>query len=325
MVYVVEERNHRVQVFDLTGSVKASFGEYQDLKNSPEQDPYGLNNPLGIAISEDTILVVDYGNNRIIGYDKDGSNDFKPRWISHNNEPGFGWYGPYYAEYLPQRGQFVIVNRGNNELGLLTRDGKRVKVFGSQVLNFPHEVAFDKTENLYVADMKNHQLVKFSNASDYETHEVIKFPESYGLPKTVAIDEEDNIFVGFVANGTAYFLLLVQSNKPVITEISMLEPIKPLFTVKSEVSGGTPSTATAIYQRFCASCHEGGRYDAPARGNIEAWERFPRDLDLLVDLAIEGKGAMIPRGGCTECSPDDLKSVIEYMLPVTWKLSVTGG
>ena len=45
------------------------------------------------------------------------------------------------------------------------------------------------------------------------------------------------------------------------------------------------------YSTYCASCHEEGKYGAPQRRNIESWEKYPRNLLTLTNLAIEGKGA----------------------------------
>jgi cytochrome c5 len=99
-----------------------------------------------------------------------------------------------------------------------------------------------------------------------------------------------------------------------------MKPLPSLFS-PGELTTASAGSFSAIdtYQQFCVTCHEGGRYNAPARGNIESWECFPRDINLLVDLAIQGKGAMIPKGGCQQCSNEELQAVIEYMLPVTWK------
>ena len=161
-------------------------------------------------------------------------------------------------------------------------------------------------------------MVRFFNSTDYEEHEVIKFPISYGLPKTIAIDEFGRLAVGFVGNGVAYFLVLIEKDRPSLV-FDSFNSAAPLFEYSDqEVAKAKPFSITATYERYCAMCHEGGRYGAPARGNIEAWERFPRDLNLLADLAIEGRGAMMPRGGCQECTTSDLKAVIEYMLPITW-------
>ena len=39
-------------------------------------------------------------------------------------------------------------------------------------------------------------------------------------------------------------------------------------------------------------------------------------LQTLLQLAIQGKGAMIARGGCDECSDELLTETIKFMLPM---------
>ena len=60
--------------------------------------------------------------------------------------------------------------------------------------------------------------------------------------------------------------------------------------------------------------------EIPGPGNLEAWEEFPRNIDELTQLAITGNGAMISRGGCYDCTDDELEELIRYMLPKTWYL-----
>lgn len=71
----------------------------------------------------------------------------------------------------------------------------------------------------------------------------------------------------------------------------------------------------AIYQKACMACHASGAAGAPKFGDKAAWElRLAQGLDQLLQTAIAGKGAMPPRGTCMDCTDDDLKVAIEYML-----------
>ncbi|MGE5152658.1 MAG: c-type cytochrome [Bdellovibrio bacteriovorus] len=78
-------------------------------------------------------------------------------------------------------------------------------------------------------------------------------------------------------------------------------------------SAGDPGAAT--YNRLCQACHATGAAGAPLFGNKEAWEpRIAQGKDNLLQSVINGKGAMPPRGTCGDCSDDDLKAAIEYMI-----------
>ncbi len=82
----------------------------------------------------------------------------------------------------------------------------------------------------------------------------------------------------------------------------------------------TPSTAAArsgaqIYSGACGACHNSGVAGAPRLGDKAAWEpRIARGADNMLQNVINGMNAMPPMGLCMDCSSDDLKAVIEYML-----------
>ncbi len=71
----------------------------------------------------------------------------------------------------------------------------------------------------------------------------------------------------------------------------------------------------AVYNKACQACHATGAAGAPLLGNKEAWQaRIDLGLDALLQTAITGKGAMPPRGTCADCSDDDLKAAIAFMV-----------
>lgn len=71
----------------------------------------------------------------------------------------------------------------------------------------------------------------------------------------------------------------------------------------------------AVYQKSCQSCHASGVAGAPKLGDKEAWApRIATGMDAMFAVAISGKGAMPPKGACMDCSDDDLKAAIEYMV-----------
>ena len=77
----------------------------------------------------------------------------------------------------------------------------------------------------------------------------------------------------------------------------------------------TGAPGEAVYDKVCQACHATGAAGAPLFGNKEAWQsRIDLGLDALLQTAIAGKGAMPPRGSCPECSDDDLKAAIEFMV-----------
>lgn len=70
----------------------------------------------------------------------------------------------------------------------------------------------------------------------------------------------------------------------------------------------------AIYERFCATCHVGGVAGAPLM-TAEAWEpRIALGMEALYTSTIEGKGAMPPGGTCFDCSEEELKKTVDWMV-----------
>ena len=69
------------------------------------------------------------------------------------------------------------------------------------------------------------------------------------------------------------------------------------------------------YDTKCGVCHATGVAGAPKFGDKAAWEpRIATGMDAMLAIAISGKGAMPPKGTCMDCSDDDLKAAIQYMV-----------
>lgn len=100
-----------------------------------------------------------------------------------------------------------------------------------------------------------------------------------------------------------------------------LAPVGTVNTDAAAVAAPAPAAAAsgdpgeATYNHVCQACHGTGAAGAPLFGNKEAWEpRIAQGMDTLLHTAINGKGAMPPRGTCATCSDDDLRAAIEYMV-----------
>ncbi len=71
----------------------------------------------------------------------------------------------------------------------------------------------------------------------------------------------------------------------------------------------------AIYNATCFACHKTGVAGAPLFGNKELWApRIATGMDALVHSALNGKGAMPPKGGNTALSDDEVKAAVAYMV-----------
>ncbi|MFW8566213.1 c-type cytochrome [Orrella sp. 11846] len=70
-----------------------------------------------------------------------------------------------------------------------------------------------------------------------------------------------------------------------------------------------------IYKRGCFACHASGAAGAMKLGDKKAWAPYiARGMDSLMEGAINGKGAMPPRGGMGKVSDDELRAALAYMI-----------
>ena len=60
---------------------------------------------------------------------------------------------------------------------------------------------------------------------------------------------------------------------------------------------------------------------APQLGVQNEWEEFlSKGIPKLVDAAIKGtEGGMDPKGGCDDCTNEEIKAAVEYIVSQTQK------
>lgn len=72
------------------------------------------------------------------------------------------------------------------------------------------------------------------------------------------------------------------------------------------------------YMASCFACHSTGAAGAPKVGSGMAAEWGPRleekGMDAIVQNAINGINTMPAKGLCFDCSDDELKAIVEYMI-----------
>lgn len=107
-----------------------------------------------------------------------------------------------------------------------------------------------------------------------------------------------------------------------IGQVSLQEQAVSGITTKPVQSEAQPSPVKenpgqAIYEKYCSVCHRDGLAGAPKFRDTTDWQ--PRldkkTFDELVSSATKGINAMPIKGTCTECSEEELKNAIKYMLP----------
>ena len=129
------------------------------------------------------------------------------------------------------------------------------------------------------------------------------------------------IFIGFKAlNSTSGD----SSNSETMVENSVLERIKPVGEVRIDTSTQVASaeivetavrSGEEIYNSKCAGCHTSGVMGSPKFASLEDWApRIDLGLEKLTLSAIAGKGGMPAKGTCMDCTDNDIKITVQYML-----------
>ncbi|MGY2464312.1 c-type cytochrome [Vreelandella sulfidaeris] len=91
-------------------------------------------------------------------------------------------------------------------------------------------------------------------------------------------------------------------------------------------SSGGDIDGEGIYGNVCSACHESGAAGAPVRGNEEAWaERTEQGFATLLEHAINGIGAMPPKGGNPNLSDEEVEAAVAHLVEPVMDVPELGG
>ncbi|HAQ38606.1 MAG TPA: cytochrome c5 family protein [Saprospirales bacterium] len=98
----------------------------------------------------------------------------------------------------------------------------------------------------------------------------------------------------------------------------------PEATIEAQVEEVAATTThapetIALYDKYCTVCHKEGIAGAPKIGDATLWgPRAEKGMATLVKHVTEGytgeTGIMPAKGTCMECTEDNYKNLITYML-----------
>ncbi len=76
-----------------------------------------------------------------------------------------------------------------------------------------------------------------------------------------------------------------------------------------------PRSGKEVYDSKCATCHATGAAGAPKLGDAAAWApRSAKGIDALYTSAISGFKGMPAKGLCFDCSDDELRASVDYLM-----------
>ena len=129
------------------------------------------------------------------------------------------------------------------------------------------------------------------------------------------------LFIGYKALNSSS---AESSNNETMIDSALLDRIKPLGEVRidsgivvatSESSEKAERSGEEIYSANCQGCHSSGVMGSPKYASLEDWApRIDLGLEKLTLSAIAGKGGMPARGTCMDCSDNEIKLTVQYML-----------
>ena len=182
-IYIADQSNHCVKVFDSTGKYLFKFGD-----NEGEGKMYC---PRSVAIYEDRILITQ-GNHCILSYQLSG--EFFSS-IGRHGSGGLEFYNPFSLTIDESNGDIYICDRNNNLIQILNSDFSFKSQFGKDTLKSPRDVKLSK-EYIYVLDESNPCLHLF-NYNHILQKSVISRGKGMEVinPLFFFVDQTDNILI----------------------------------------------------------------------------------------------------------------------------------
>ncbi len=83
----------------------------------------------------------------------------------------------------------------------------------------------------------------------------------------------------------------------------------------TRVASASARSGEDVYNQSCAACHNSGAAGAPRLGADEWQTRYDeKGFATLVENSISGIGAMPPRGGCMDCSDEEIEASVQHII-----------
>jgi DNA-binding beta-propeller fold protein YncE len=156
-IYVTDNNNARVQVFDEKGESLFQFG-----KNGTKEGEFL--SPFGITSDGSNIYVADIQTGKISIFDQSGK--FKKYFTEKNEEEVL--LSPIGIRYMDKK--LYVTDARANKVFLFNLDGEKLLEIseGNGIPLFaPNCVAKDDEDNIYVSDSGNNRVLKFDKKGNY--------------------------------------------------------------------------------------------------------------------------------------------------------------
>jgi len=157
-----------------------------------------LKRPVGLAIHDDSLVVVDSQAHCLFVFDLQGR--FRSQFGHRGTGPGEFNFPTHVA--FDDQGHLLVTDSMNSRIQVLTLDGKFISEIGSPgdtsgYFGRPKGVAADSFDHIYVADalFDNVQVFNLSGRLLLSLGESGTGPGEFGLPTGIAIGPDNNIYI----------------------------------------------------------------------------------------------------------------------------------
>ena len=217
-LYVSDEWNQRISVFDKQGNLLDEWGEAGAGQGQ-------LNRPSGLAFdAAENLLVVDALNHRIQRFTKDGK--FLNWWGGYGAGPGE--FNMPWGVAINASSEVYITDWRNDRIQKFSPQGEFLLQWGSHgsgegEFNRPAGIAVDQAGDIYVVDWHNHRVQIFDSAGRFQAQltgdatmstwgeqllaanplmmeqrrnaKDLSQEKGLNVPRGIAVDDQDRIFV----------------------------------------------------------------------------------------------------------------------------------
>lgn len=132
---------------------------------------------------------------------------------------------------------------------------------------------------------------------------------------TAYSEEEIKAVVTYMLSEAGLMDAPTAAEAPAQAPVAETQPVTAPEPATSVAGGRDLKAGEATYRKVCFACHDSGVAGAPKLGDKVAWSgRVGAGFDALLQSALNGKGAMPPKGGAMHLSDTDIGNVVAFML-----------
>ena len=192
-IFVADQSNHRVQIFDKDGKYLYKFGD---------RDGAGkMKNPLCIAFYQNKVFVSQYGNGCLL------VNDLNGTFLNQIGTPGNGegqLNSPRGITINELNGDIFVCDWGNNRVEIFSKDFLFKSQFGKGILKSPSNIKLTN-EYIYVLSYTNPFLYSFNyNLTQVQNAVLNSISKHLKQPFSFCIDGAGNFIISDYFQNTIF-------------------------------------------------------------------------------------------------------------------------